>query len=55
MEIVPKIIDRILWYKNKKTNEDLTITNEHRDKIVNIKHYKYELNKQDFILSSSQD
>ena len=40
---------------NKKLNENLTINNPHSDKIVNIKHYYYELNKQDFILSSSQD
>lgn len=40
---------------NKKLNENPTINNPHSDKIVNIKHYYYELNKQDFILSSSQD
>ena len=40
---------------NKKINECLTIAIAHSDKIVNIKHYYYELNNQDFILSSSQD
>ena len=39
----------------KKLNENLTINNAHKDRIVNIKHYYYELKNQDFILSSSQD
>ena len=39
----------------KKLNENLTINNAHKDRIVNIKHYYYELKNQDLILSSSQD
>ena len=39
----------------KKLNENLSINNAHKDRIVNIKHYYYELKNQDFILSSSQD
>ena len=40
---------------SKKLNGDLTINNAHKDKIVNIKHYYYQLKNQDLILSSSQD
>ena len=39
----------------KKLNENLIINNAHKDRIVNIKHYYYELKNQDLILSSSQD
>ena len=39
----------------KKLNENLTINNAHNNRIVNIKHYYYELKNQEFILSSSQD
>ena len=39
----------------KKLNENLTINNAYNDRIVNIKHYYYELKNPDFILSSSQD